>query len=142
MTSNIGGTYLARWNEIGEAVARQYAEEELKSHFRPEFLNRLDDIIFFHPLHDEHLRQILDLLLQKEASFLANRRLKLQVTDAAKNWILGQNDHPEWGARPLRRLIAQHIRTPLADFLLQTEPPAGQTIKVDVAQDKLDFKFT
>jgi ATP-dependent Clp protease ATP-binding subunit ClpC len=142
MTSNNGGTYLARWNEIGEAVAQQFAEDELKTHFRPEFLNRLDDIIFFHPLTDEHLREILDLLLRKEASFLANRQLTLQMTDAAKNWLLAQNEHPEWGARPLRRLISQYIRTPLADFLLQAEPPAGTTIRVDVEQDKLSFKYS
>ena len=140
MTSNIGSRYLAD-PELGEAAARYAAEEELKAHFRPEFLNRLDDIIFFHPLNDEHLRQILDLMLGKENKLLAQRRLSLQVSGAAKTWLLSQNEHPEWGARPLRRLIAQYIRTPVANFLLQKDPQAGATIKVDVKDDALTFDF-
>lgn len=140
MTSNIGSRYLAD-PELGEAAARYAAEENLKEHFRPEFLNRLDDIIFFHSLNEEHLRQILDLMLRKETKNLANRQLNLQVTEAAKTWLLSKNEHPEWGARPLRRLISQYIRTPLAEFLLQENPEAGVSIKVDVMEDQLDFEF-
>ena len=140
LTSNIGSRYLSD-PQLSEAAARQLADQELKDHFRPEFLNRLDDIIFFHLLTDEHLRQILDLLLGKETRLLANRDLSLQVSEAAKSWLLAQNEHPEWGARPLRRLISQHIRTPLADFLLTENPQSGATIKVGVTDNQLHFDF-
>ena len=140
MTSNIGSRYLAD-TELGEATARQLADADLKEHFRPEFLNRLDDIIFFHLLNDEHLRKILNLLLKKETKLLASREMSLKISDEAKTWILAQNEHPEWGARPLRRLISRYIRTPLADFLLNENPQAGVTITVDVSGDELKFEY-
>jgi ATP-dependent Clp protease ATP-binding subunit ClpC len=138
MTSNIGGRYLSD-PELGEVFARDAAEEEVKKHFRPEFLNRLDDIIFFDLLSDENLRDILDLLLGKEERLLARRQLKLAVTDAAKAWLLAQNDHPEWGARPLRRIIQKHLREPMADFLLQQDPLPGTLVKVQKQGRKLKF---
>lgn len=135
MTSNIGGRSLAD-PHLPEAVAQAEAETALKEHFRPEFLNRLDDIIFFHMLNDDHLRQILDLMLKKETKLLAQRNLTLTVTESAKTWLLAQNEHPEWGARPLRRIIQQHIRSPMADFLLEKDPQAGVTILVDTKKNK------
>lgn len=129
MTSNIGGRFLAD-PSIEEAVAREAAEEAVKSHFRPEFLNRLDDIIFFHLLTNDNLRDILDLLLKKEKRLVAERDLALEISDRAKSWLLEQNDHPEWGARPLRRIIQKHLREPLADFLLEANPAPGTMLKV------------
>ncbi len=139
MTSNIGSRYLAD-PELSEAFARDAAENELKAHFRPEFLNRLDDVIFFHPLTPENLRDILDLLLVKEEKLVAGRNLSLKVTDDVKTWLLAQNEHPEWGARPLRRLIQKHIREPLADFLLKEDPQPGTLLKVQRKGDRLIFK--
>jgi ATP-dependent Clp protease ATP-binding subunit ClpC len=139
MTSNAGGRYLAD-PQLSEAAARELAEEEVRAHFRPEFLNRLDEIIYFHSLSTEDLRQILDLLLRKEEKLMASRNLRLEMTDAAKTWLLNQNDHPEWGARPLRRLIQKHIREPMADFLLKENPPAGTLVKVQVKGKNLVFK--
>jgi ATP-dependent Clp protease ATP-binding subunit ClpC len=139
MTSNIGSHYLANL-ELSEAEARAKAEEALKSHFRPEFLNRLTDIIFFHLLSDENLRDILDLLLRKEEELMATRDLNLEVADTVKAWLLAQNDHPEWGARPLRRIIQKHIREPMADFLLKEDPPAGTTVRVRVKKKQLIFE--
>jgi ATP-dependent Clp protease ATP-binding subunit ClpC len=139
MTSNIGGRYLADPN-LSEAAGRELAEQELKSHFRPEFLNRLDDIIFFHTLTPENLRQILDLLVRKETKLLESRAIRLDIAETAKTWLLAQNDHPEWGARPLRRLIQKHIREPLADYLLKEDPPAGTVVKVQVKENQLVFK--
>lgn len=141
MTSNLGSRHLAN-PELSEAAARELAEGEVKSHFRPEFLNRLDEIIFFHALTPDDMRQILDLLLGKEAKLLATRNLQLEVADSAKKWLLAQNDHPEWGARPLRRLIQKHIREPLADFLLKEDPPAGTSVKVQAKSNKLIFKMS
>jgi ATP-dependent Clp protease ATP-binding subunit ClpA len=110
-------------------VACARAGAELKSHFRPEFLNRLDEIIYFHPLNNDHLQQILRLLLKKEEALLAGQSLQLQVSDAAAGWLLAQNDHPEWGARPLRRILQRHIREPLAEYLLSENPQPGTIMK-------------
>jgi len=122
------------------AVACRRAETELKAHFRPEFLNRLDDIIYFHPLNAEHLGQILDLLLKNEQKLLAGQNLELKITAEAKSWLLAQNDHPEWGARPLRRLIQRHIREGLAEYLLRESPPPGTVMNVQVGNDKLQIE--
>lgn len=139
MTSNIGGRYLAD-PDLSIAASREMAEQELKSHFRPEFLNRLDEIIYFDSLTPENLREILDLLLRKETKLLDSRAIRLEVAEPAKTWLLAQNDHPEWGARPLRRLIQKYIREPLAEFLLKEDPPAGTMVKVQLKGDKLVFK--
>jgi ATP-dependent Clp protease ATP-binding subunit ClpA len=125
---------------LSETVAREEAEVELKAHFGPEFLNRLDDIIFFDLLTAENLRDILDLLLRQEEKLAANRGLTLEITLPAKSWLLAQNDHPEWGARPLRRIIQKHIREPLADFLLTKNPPPGTKVKVRVKDKALLFE--
>jgi ATP-dependent Clp protease ATP-binding subunit ClpC len=122
-------------------VACEKAAGELKSHFRPEFLNRLDDIIYFHPLRESHLRQILDLLLDVDIKLMEAQNLNLKVTGHAKSWLLKQNDHPEWGARPLRRLIQRYIREPMADFLLRENPEANTTISMRVKDDVLTFEI-
>jgi ATP-dependent Clp protease ATP-binding subunit ClpC len=138
MTSNIGSRYLSN-PDLDEAVAQNEAEEAVKSHFRPEFLNRLDDIIFFHLLSQDNLRDILVLLLRKEEKLMAGRDLNLQISEAAKTWLLGQNEHPEWGARPLRRIIQKHVREPMADFLLEEDPPSGTTVKIQKKGNRLKF---
>ncbi len=138
MTSNIGGRFLAD-SQLSESEAQAQADVALKEHFRPEFLNRLSDIIYFHLLTEDNLRQILDLLLRKEDQLMLGRGLKLDVADAAKKWLLAQNDHPEWGGRPLRRIIEKHIREPMADFLLKKDPQPGTVIKLRVKGKKLIF---
>jgi ATP-dependent Clp protease ATP-binding subunit ClpA len=112
---------------------------EVKTHFRPEFLNRLDEIILFHPLTPEQLRLILGLMLQKEQKLLDARDLELEVTEPARAWLLAQNEHPEWGARPLRRIIRRHVREPLADYMLQADPPPGTQVKLDAGEGGLLF---
>jgi ATP-dependent Clp protease ATP-binding subunit ClpA len=139
LTSNIGSRYMADPG-LSTAFAQEAAEEELKRHFRPEFLNRLDDIIFFNALCDDDLRQILGLMLKKEGKLVAERGLRMEVTDDARTWLLRQNEHPEWGARPLRRIIQKHIREPLADWLLTEDPPDGTTVYIQVKGQKLTFK--
>jgi len=138
MTSNLGAERLAD-PELGDS-ARELAMEAVKRHFRPEFLNRLDAIVTFHPLSPENLRAILDLLLEKEVELVAERGLTLEVSQAARTWLLAQNEHPEWGARPLRRIIQRHLREPLADYLLAAatlEP--GTTVRVDAGDDGLSL---
>jgi ATP-dependent Clp protease ATP-binding subunit ClpB len=140
LTSNIGSQYLVD-PSVSSAFAQDAAEDELKRHFRPEFLNRLDDIIFFNALDDDDLRQILDLLLKKEVKLAAERGLRIEVTDAARTWLLQKNEHPEWGARPLRRIIQKHIREPLADWLLAKDPAPGSTVRVALKRENLAFEM-
>ncbi len=138
LTSNLGAEYLGA-SEIDDEV-RENVMEAVNEHFRPEFLNRVDEIVIFHPLSPEHLRQILDLLLRAENKLAATRGLTLEFNDRAKQWMLDQNDHPEWGARPLRRIIRQFLREPLADFLLEKNPSAGTTIQIGAGKNGLTFK--
>jgi ATP-dependent Clp protease ATP-binding subunit ClpC len=137
MTSNLGSEYLVEPMLTDEA--RELVMREVKATFRPEFLNRLDEIILFHPLTPEQLRLILGLMLKKEAKMLEARDVTLQVSPAACTWMLAQNDHPEWGARPLRRIIGRYLREPLADYLLATDPKPGTTIQVDAGEQGLTF---
>ncbi len=138
LTSNLGARYL-QTTEITDEI-RDAVMEEVEGHFRPEFLNRLDETVIFHPLSPEHLAQILDLLLKKESQLASTRGLTLEISDRARQWMLEQNEHPEWGARPLRRIIRQYLREPLADYLLKENPEAGTTIRIHVARNALTFK--
>lgn len=139
MTSNVGARDLE--TDVIDDETREMVMEEVRSEFRPEFLNRIDEIVIFHPLSDEHLRQILDLMLTKENKLAVERGLKLEFTDAAKTWMLAQNDHPEWGARPLRRIIQRNVREQLADYLLKENPQAGTTVKIGANRQGLTFKM-
>ncbi len=136
LTSNLGATYLVD-RSLSEAQGHELALEAVKQHFRPEFLNRLDEIIMFNALTDEALRKVLDLLLKKEVKLAGERGLVLELTEPAKTWLLAQNDHPEWGARPLRRIIQKFVREPLADYLLEKNPATGTKVKVDIEGEKL-----
>ena len=136
MTSNLGARHLLT-PLIGERE-RELVMEEVHTFFRPEFLNRLDDVIFFHQLTPEHLAKILDLMLKKEFRLAEEQGLHLEVTEEAKRWLLAQNDQPEFGARPLRRIISRHLREPLADFLLTEHDGGEATIIVDAAEDARD----
>jgi ATP-dependent Clp protease ATP-binding subunit ClpC len=139
MTSNIGSEYLVE--SVITDKARDLVMRDVKTTLRPEFLNRLDEIILFHPLSPEQLRQILALMLKKETKMLEARGVGLEVRDAAYTWMLAQNDHPEWGARPLRRIIRRYLREPLADYLLSADPEPGTTVTVDADGQGLQFRM-
>jgi ATP-dependent Clp protease ATP-binding subunit ClpC len=138
LTSNLGSEYLVD-TTINEAQ-REVVMDEVHRHFRPEFLNRLDDIILFHPLSPDQLRQILELMLKKERKLAASSGIDFELTEGAKDWLLAQNDHPEWGARPLRRILRRYLREPLADALLRQPPRPGNVVRVDVGADGLTFE--
>ena len=140
MTSNVGAPLLE--TTVIDDETRKAVMEEVRASFRPEFLNRIDEIVIFHPLNDEHLAQILDLMLQKEDKLAAERGLTLHFTPAAKRWMLAQNDHPEWGARPLRRIIQRHVRESLADYLLKENPQPGTIVTVDADPAGAGLSFT
>ena len=137
MTSNLGSEYLDE--PVLTDVAREQVMRLVKATFRPEFLNRLDEIILFHPLSQDQLRLILGLMLKKEVNLLEARGVGLEVNDEAYTWMLAQNDHPEWGARPLRRIIRRYLREPLADYLLTSDPEPGTVVQVSANDEGLVF---
>jgi len=138
MTSNLGSEYLTE--PVLSEATREQVMQLVKVTFRPEFLNRLDEIILFHPLSAEQLRLILGLMLKKETELLQARGVSLHVSEDARTWMLAQNDHPEWGARPLRRIIRRYLREPLADYLLAADPPPGATVQVGAGEQGLSFE--
>jgi len=139
LTSNLGSQFLDK--SILTDEMRETVMATVRAFFRPEFLNRLDEIILFLPLTQDQLRQILNLLLKKEGKTLAAQGVSLAISDAAKEWMLAQNDHPEWGARPLRRIIQKNLREPLADWLLTAAPAKGAQVVVDVTAGALNFQY-
>jgi ATP-dependent Clp protease ATP-binding subunit ClpC len=138
MTSNLGSTELAV--PVITDEVRDEAMEEVRTWFRPEFLNRLDEVVMFNALSPQVLHDILLLQLKKEGKMAAERGLNLDFTETAVTWMLAQNDEPEYGARPLRRIIRRFVREPLADFLLKVNPPAGTQVRID-APDGDGLKF-
>jgi ATP-dependent Clp protease ATP-binding subunit ClpC len=140
LTSNLGAHHMLV-PAIGERE-REVVMAEVRRYFRPEFLNRLDDIILFHQLTPDQLALILDLLLKKEIKLAAQQNIQLEITPAARQWLLAQNDQPEFGARPLRRIIGRHLREPLADFLLTQTQPTQTPITLDATEAGLQFRTT
>ncbi len=146
MTSNIGAAEIARNTPLGFAVSddetgityddmKNRIMGELKKVFRPEFLNRIDDVIVFHKLQKDEIKQIIELLLLRIRKSMAERELQLDLSDAAKDLLVEKGWDPSMGARPLRRAIQRFIEDPLADFVLRAELPAGSTVVVDPAPE-------
>jgi ATP-dependent Clp protease ATP-binding subunit ClpB len=143
MTSNIGSQSLVDAAERGETAFDEAAERvllQLSEHFRPEFLNRVDEIIVFRPLTDEQLSKIVGLLLADTARRLAEAQIELEVTDAARAHVAREGYDPNYGARPLRRAIQREIENPLARRILAAEFTAGDTVRVDVRDGEIVFE--
>ena len=115
--------------------------EEMRRHFRPEFLNRVDEIIVFHALSEEHLKQIVEIQLGRLRARLADRHITLELTDAARANLVRTGYDPHYGARPLKRAIQKKIETPLGRLLLKGEVRDGQTVVVDAATETGDLTF-
>ncbi len=142
MTSNMGSQHMLV-PVIGE-TERELVMESVRHFFRPEFLNRMDDVIMFHQLAGEHLAKILDIMLKKEVKLAASQNIELAITHEAKAWLLAKNDQPQYGARPLRRIIARYLREPLANFLLEQTQQHGKTLVIVDDFEKtpqLDFQM-
>jgi ATP-dependent Clp protease ATP-binding subunit ClpB len=139
LTSNIGSRFLLEGikqdGTLPESV-REAVHKELKQSFRPEFLNRLDDIILFKPLHLDEIRKIVGILLRELNERLTEQRVELKLTDAAANWIAEQGYDPIYGARPLKRFLQKQIETPLARALIGGEIKEGATVKFDLFKGK------
>ena len=116
--------------------------EEMRQHFRPEFLNRVDEIIVFHALSEEHLKQIVDIQLGRLRKRLADRHIRLELTDAAKEHLVRVGYDPAYGARPLKRTIQKEIETALGRRLLQGKVRDGQTVVVDYDPSRRELTFT
>ena len=143
MTSNIGSDRIQALTQQGapEAEIEASVREVLKGHFRPEFLNRVDDIIVFHPLSRENLAEIVDIQLERLRKRLADRDLTLELSDAARKQLAEEGYDPSFGARPLKRLIQQRIENPLASRILEGEFAPGDTIAVELDKASGNFVF-
>lgn len=139
MTSNLGARNLM--TPIVGDRERELVMAAVHDFFRPEFLNRLDDIIFFHQLTSDQLALILDLMLKGELALAARQGITIDVTADAKRWMLAQNNEPQFGARPLRRIISRYLREPLADFLLTSERNENSTVTVEAGENGLTFQI-
>ena len=140
MTSNAGSNL--NTNSIGfgkQSVDNGKINSALKELFRPEFLNRVDEIVTFDSLTSDELLQIIDLLLKHTDEALANKDIKLSVTASAKKYVLEKGTDLKYGARPLRRAIQKYIEDEIAEMLLRSEVMPGQTVKVDCKKDELKF---
>jgi len=146
MTSNLGTEEFQR-QPVGfypkegadEKRMRTAVEDALKRTFRPELLNRIDDVIIFHSLTEENLKDVVELLIREEGKRLGERSIKLNVTPEAKAWLVKRGYDPIYGARPLRRAIQRYVENPISSKILQSEFKEGDTITVDVREDNLTF---
>ena len=141
LTSNIGSPLILEMQAAGQPAddIRAAVLEELRGHFRPEFLNRVDDIIVFDALNASNLRQIVDIQLSGLRRRLAERRVTLHLTDAAKDQLAAVGYDPAFGARPLRRAISREIETPLARRILAGEVPDNSVLNVDYKDGSFEF---
>jgi ATP-dependent Clp protease ATP-binding subunit ClpB len=144
MTSNIGSEYLLEGvTPSGELKpdARDRVLGELRRHFRPEFLNRVDDIVLFKPLTQTEIERIVDLMFNDVRTRLADRRMTLDVTDDARRFIAAQGFDPVYGARPLRRYLAHEIETRIGRALLRGNVPDGATIHIGINDHELTVNY-
>jgi ATP-dependent Clp protease ATP-binding subunit ClpB len=146
MTSNIGSHRILEYRGAfdGEAYERMKGAvlEEMRHHFRPEFLNRVDEIIVFHALSEEHLKEIAEIQLDRLRQRLAERHIGLELTDAARTHLVRMGYDPLYGARPLKRAIQREIETPLGRRILKGEVRDGQTVLVDLDPASGELNFT
>ncbi|MBR2403902.1 MAG: AAA family ATPase, partial [Lachnospiraceae bacterium] len=140
MTSNLGSAHLLEGiDENGDInpMCEDAVMSELRGHFRPEFLNRLDEIILFKPLTKGNIGNIITLLMAELNDRLADRNISVELSDAAKAFIVENGYDPIYGARPLKRFLQKHVETLSAKLILADEVSEGDTIYIDTQDDKL-----
>jgi ATP-dependent Clp protease ATP-binding subunit ClpB len=135
MTSNLGNQL---WDN-GVTVTREEITRVFQAHFRPEFLNRIDELVVFHPLDREDIRKIVDIQLERIEKLITERGFKVEVTSEARDYLAEAGYDPSFGARPLKRTIQRDLQDPLAMKLLSCEYTEGDTILVDKAGGSLTF---
>jgi len=138
LTSNLGSQYLSSLGD-GEDVSAVEPQvmEIVRGHFRPEFLNRLDEIVLFHRLGQSEMAPIVDIQVERVGKLLADRKITIELTQAARDWLGRVGYDPVYGARPLKRAVQRYLQDPLADLILSGEVKDGQTVKVDEGDGKL-----
>ena len=141
MTSNLGSQFIMELGEENREEMKQRVEDILHQQFRPEFLNRIDDIITFHSLSKEDLSRIVDIQFKQLEERLAEQKFKVELTDAARDFIINAGYDPAFGARPLKRAIQRHIQDGLAMEILDGTFVPGDIIRVDVDTDKHRLSF-
>jgi ATP-dependent Clp protease ATP-binding subunit ClpB len=142
MTSNLGSAYLTenihQDGTIDDEV-REKVKEELKRSFRPEFINRIDDIVVFSPLTEDQIGKIMDISLRSISDMLADRNMSITLTDAARKYIADESYDPHYGARPVKRFLQKHVETAVAEMIIRNEAVDGDVIKIDAGDDGLTF---
>jgi ATP-dependent Clp protease ATP-binding subunit ClpB len=140
MTSNLGSQFIAEQSaELNEGVRRQVMEA-LRQHFRPEFINRIDEVIFFHALALEHMKHIVEIQIRGLLKRLEDRKIHVELTEGAKGYVVTEGYDPMYGARPLKRTIQRKVLDPLALRVLEGDFREGDRVIVDVAGDGLVFQ--
>lgn len=148
MTSNLGTQDLQRQamgflrdgrGHLDQKQLRATVDAALKQAFRPEFLNRIDEIVIFNPLTEEHIKKIVDLLIRETEKRLADRKITIHVTGEAKEWLIKEGFDPNFGARPMRRAIQRHVENPLSKRILAGEFQEGDVVEVNADKEGLVF---
>ena len=143
MTSNVGSHFIAEQAGAGtttlDAGVRREVMDALRAHFRPEFINRLDEIIIFHSLSREEMRSVIDIQLRALARRLEDRKIRIELTDSAKDLLIAEGYDPTYGARPLKRTIQREVLDPLARRVLEGEFGEGDTVRIDASGGALRF---
>ncbi|WP_267554619.1 ATP-dependent chaperone ClpB [Rhizobium rhizogenes] len=141
MTSNLGAEYLTQLKDGDDSdVVREQVMDVVRSHFRPEFLNRIDEIILFHRLKRDEMGAIVDIQLERLLKLLSERKIKLELDEDARNWLANKGYDPVYGARPLKRVIQKYVQDPLAEQILSGQVPDGSLVKVTSGSDRLLFR--
>jgi len=140
MTSNVGSeAWTGQTEDWNEEEAREYTQKALRATFRPEFLNRVDEIVSFHPLSRDHIQEIVGIQLKRVEKLIQTQGFSLEVTEKAQHYLADQGFDPDYGARPLKRTIQKQLQDPLALAILSGEFIVGDTIKVDAGDKGLEF---
>ncbi|MEN3931620.1 ATP-dependent chaperone ClpB [Microvirga sp. W0021] len=138
MTSNLGAEYLVNQPEGQDSeVVREEVMSVVRSHFRPEFLNRVDDIILFHRLQREQMGAIVDIQIARLQRLLDDRKIILDIDESGRNWLADKGYDPAYGARPLKRVVQKYVQNPLAEQILAGTVYDGSTVKVHAGEDGL-----
>ena len=138
LTSNLGSQYLANMDDDQKvADVEPQVMDVVRGHFRPEFLNRLDEIILFHRLAQEHMAPIVDIQVARVQKLLKDRKIVLDLTEAAKKWLGRVGYDPVYGARPLKRAVQRYVQDPLADMILAGDVPDGSTVRIEEGDGEL-----
>ena len=138
LTSNLGSQFLSNLGD-GQKVedVEPQVMEVVRAHFRPEFLNRLDEIILFHRLAAEHMGPIVDIQIGRVGKLLKDRKILLDLGEGARNWLGRVGYDPVYGARPLKRAVQKYLQDPLAEAILRGEIPDGSTVRVEEGEGRL-----